>query len=211
MGNKGGPIGLASLEANGALVAESEDSASLTLWVGYDSYHPGELRGELGWLRLVVDKSDGRIRDWMRHPDNPLPFLANDECCARCGGNLDNDLRICGRHAFFYYARKNRSDIEIKLALSNDPLFRTTDWVGHFDGPLGDEEVVEKFQAFQTGELLCLLYESRHVSGIWRTGLRTYLIGSIQPLCLETSGASASVRQADMERLAPRSSVSKVC
>ncbi len=164
----------ASLEANGALVVEDEDRDRIAIWAGYDSYHPLQRHGELGWIRLVIDKRDGRILAWRRHQGNPLPFLAADEICARCGGNLDSRLRIDGHHPFFYYARRNKESLSIKLALARDPLFQAPVWIGHFDDPLDEEEVVEKFQAFKRDNSLYLIYESRHTTGLWRTGLRRY-------------------------------------
>jgi hypothetical protein len=163
-----------SLEANGCYLSIEENDDHLVFWEGYDSYCPSELGGQLAWARLALDKRRRRMSLQRRHPGNPLSFLPPAHLCARCGGNLAGDVRIDGMHAYFYYTRPSRNDVTLHLALSRDPLFQHIDAIGRFDGPRGDEELVEKFQAYQRDGALYLIYESRLGNGSWRTGLRRY-------------------------------------
>jgi hypothetical protein len=169
-----GPLDGWTLEVNAAYEKIREDSTHLEFWEGYDSYHRGETRGDLGWVRLSFDKRRGRFQELGRHESNPLPFRPAGHICARCGGNLASDVRFSGQRAYFYYARPDRSRLSAFVALSDDPLFRDTCLVQEFDRPRGDEEVIEKFQAYIFDGLLHLLYESRLKNGLWRTSLRRY-------------------------------------
>lgn len=166
----------ASLEANGAYVALEEDEQRLLFWEGYDSYCPSELRGELGWVQLELDKRARRVHLHGRHPGNPLRFLPEGHLCARCGGNLASDVRIAGQPLYLCYTRRDRSHLRVLAALGGDPLFQQVNRISEFDHLLGDEEVVEKFQLYQRDDMLNLLYESRLKDGRWCTGFRRYRI-----------------------------------
>jgi len=165
-----------SLEANGAFVPIDEDEERLLFWEGYDSYCPSELGGELGWVKLELDKRARRVRMIEAHPANPLALRLEGYACARCGGNLASDVVLNGQRVFFYYTRRSRSELEVHAALSDDPLFQRPVFVGPFDRPLGNEEVAEKFQAYSRDGALNLFYESRLANGRWRTGVRRYRV-----------------------------------
>ena len=174
---RGGAVEGWSLESNGAVVPVSEDAGSVTFWQGYDSYRKEGGFGELGWARLRIDKVTRRITLEARHEGNPLKFLQDGAICARCGGNLDRDIRIGGKHAFFFYTRPTRRTLRIGLALSEDPLFFDGVEIEMFDDLMGDEQVAEKFEALQFGDQLHLFYESMLKDQSWRTGVRTYRLG----------------------------------
>ena len=161
-----------SLECNGAWAPRSD--APGDFWLGYDSYRREGRLGDLGWLRVEIDATARAVHARERHPANPLAFRDPDWACARCGGNLSSDVRVRGRRAFFYYLRPDAGSLRIGLALSEDPLF--LEGVEHhvIGGPLGEEEVAEKFQAIPRGDEILLFYESRHRDGRWHTGLRRY-------------------------------------
>lgn len=163
-----------SLESNGAYVLCWDTAEETVFWQGYDSYRKEGRLGDLGWAKLRVDKKSRRVELLERHKDNPLAFRNPEWPCARCGGNLSNDVRIAGKQAFFYYLRPNEAEIFIGLALSDDPLF--FDDVRHHvvDTVLEHETVAEKFQAVRWRDDLLVFYESRHADGSWRTGLRRY-------------------------------------
>ena len=173
----GAPEGGTTLEINGGHVAVRESEDELVFWQSYDSYHPGRFRGDLAWLPCRLDKRSGHLAVDDRSAERPLPFRPADWSCARCGSNLSGDLRIDGRHAFFYYVRPDATRLHLALALSADPLFRSVAEVGLLGDPLGAEEVVEKFQAVPQGsDGFTLYYESRFADGSWRTGMRRYRV-----------------------------------
>lgn len=163
-----------SLECNGAHVLCEDTPEALVFWQGYDSYRRDGRLGDLGWVRLRVDKATREVRALERHAGNPLAFRNSDWSCVRCGGNLSSDVRIAGKRAFFYYIRPNDSQFFIGMALCSDPMF-LRDVRCHIVGAaLEEEAVAEKFQAIQRDEELLLFYESRFEDGTWRTGLRRY-------------------------------------
>jgi hypothetical protein len=165
------------LEANGAFVTISENTDSVVLWQGYDSYQAKHLLGDLAWAKIRVDKKTRRISLEGRHPENPLPFRDPSWSCARCGGNLNSNIRIDGRYVFFYYFRPfDSSEAYIAIALCPDPLFLTG--CEHFvvDHMRGQEEVAEKFQVIQEGNELLVFSENRLKDKSWRTGMRRFLV-----------------------------------
>lgn len=163
-----------SLECNGAYVLIADGPDSLDFWQGYDSYRRDGRLGDLGWIRIRIDKVARNVRALERHPENPLAFRETDWACVRCGGNLSSDVTIGGRRAFFYYLRPDHARFFIGMALSTDPLF-LGDAAHHvIGGALAEEEVAEKFEALADGDDLLLFYESRHSDGSWRTGLRRF-------------------------------------
>ncbi len=170
----GGGIAGWTVECNGAHVTIEENATTLEFWQGYDSYRAADFSGDLGWLRIQVDKQSGHVRALERHPGNPLPFRREGYSCARCGGNLAADVAIGGKRAFFYYTRPSMTQALLGLSLSSDPLFQD-DVEHHVIGTtLGEETVMEKFQAVRRGEDILLFHESRWRDGSWRTGLRRY-------------------------------------
>ena len=165
------------LEVNGAFVTIREDMDEIVFWQGYDSYLATRLLGDLAWAKIRIDKKTRRISLEGRHPENPLRFRRPNWSCARCGGNLSSDVRIDGRHAFFYYFRpSNSSDAYIALALCRDPLFQAD--ADHYlvDHMRGQEEVAEKFQVIQHGKELLVFSESRFKDQSWHTGMRRFLV-----------------------------------
>ncbi len=163
-----------SLESNGGYDLCTDDTDSLEFWQGYDSYRKADGSGELGWAKIRIDKATGQTRLVERHPENPLKFRQSDWLCARCGGNIDSDVRIDGKRPFFFYMRQTRETLKIGLALSRDPLFFKDVTVEPFDELYGDEKVAEKFEALAIGDQLYLFYESMLNDKSWRTGLRIY-------------------------------------
>jgi len=163
-----------SLESNGGFILCSEDENSLIFWQGYDSYKKDGGLGDLGWVKIEIDKIGRHVSLLERHPENPIKFRQPGWLCARCGGNLDNRLSIDGRHAFFFYIRPAREDLRIGLALSSDPFFFENVTVEPFDTLFGDEKVAEKFEAIVSGDQLYLFYESMMNDQTWHTGVRIY-------------------------------------
>lgn len=174
----GRPAQDCSLEANGGHVLVREDATELVFWQNYDSYRPREFGGDIGWFLCRLDKRSGGL-ELLDRAGGPLAFRPEAWPCARCGSALSSELSIGGRHAFFYYVRRNGQELRIALALSDDPLFRRVDETGLIGGPLGQEEVVEKFQALPSGaDEFLLFYESRFQDKSWHTGLRRYRLGN---------------------------------
>lgn len=171
---RGGGIEGCALEANGAHVLCEDTAEATVFWQGYDSYRRQERLGDLGWVRIRLDKVTRRVELLGRHPSNPLAFRHSDWLCARCGGNLGSDVTINGKRPFFYYIRPNLSEAYIGLSLSADPFF-LSGLDHHIIGSvLGEETVLEKFEAIIQGNEILLFYESRFRDGSWHTGLRQY-------------------------------------
>lgn len=165
------------LEANGAFVEIQEDADGLIFWEGYDSYLAKGRLGDMAWAKVKVDKKARNVTLVERHPKNPLPFRDPSWSCARCGGNLNRDVRVDGRYVFFYYFRPlDSSRVFIGMALSRDPLFQTD--TEHFvvDSMRGKEAVAEKFQFIRQHNELLLFSENRFKDGSWHTGMRRFLI-----------------------------------
>lgn len=165
-----------SLESNGAHVLIEDTDADLTFWLGYDSYHVDQTAGQLGWAKLRIDKTARTVELVEKHPDNPLPLLPEGYIAARAGGNLGADIRLGGEHVFFYYTRPDQQQIMLTAALSPDPLFQEVTEIVELEPPLGDEEVIEKFEAYMMGDILHIIYENKLASGHWGTGIRLYEI-----------------------------------
>jgi hypothetical protein len=165
-----------SLESNGAhsLIEETDDG--LTLWVGYDSYHVDRTAGQLGWAKVRIDKRSDAVQLIEKHPGNPLPVLPKNYIAARCGGNLAASVRLGDQYVFFYYTRPSKQKIMLTAALSSDPLFQHVTNIVELEPPLGDEKVIEKFEAYMLDGDLHIIYENRLGSGHWGTGIRIYKI-----------------------------------
>ena len=114
------------------------------MWLGFDSYH--------------VDQT----------------VLPDNYIAARCGGNLAADIRLEDQHAFFYYTRPSKQKIILAVALSPDPLFQTVTRIVELEPPLGDENVIEKFESYVIGDRPHIIYENNLVSGRWGTGILIY-------------------------------------
>jgi len=119
----GGEIAGWSLEANGNHVLIDETSDTLAFWQGYDSYRASDFSGDLGWLRIQVDKNNRTVQAGERHAGNPLPFRRPEWSCARCGGQLASNVRVRGKRAYFYFMRPSMTQALIGVSLSDDPLF----------------------------------------------------------------------------------------
>jgi hypothetical protein len=171
---KGGTV--SSLESNGAHVLIEDSGPSVTLWLGYDSYHVDATAGQLGWAKVAIDKNTLAVRFLEKHPQNPIHALPDDYIAARCGGNLSANFRIGGKHVLFYYSRRNKEKIMLTAALSDDALFQHITKLIEVEPPLGDEQVVEKFESYVIGNELHLIYENKLASGHWGTGMRVYKI-----------------------------------
>lgn len=165
-----------SLESNGAHVLVEETDQALTVWLGYDSYHVDQTAGQLGWAKVRIDKKSHNVELVEKHPRNPLPLLPKNYIAARSGGNLATNVRLGGRHAFFYYTRPNKERIMLTVALSSDPLFQSVTDIVEMEPPLGDEKVIEKFESYMLNGELNIIYENRLASGHWGTGIRVYKI-----------------------------------
>jgi hypothetical protein len=165
-----------SLESNGAHVLVNETDHDLTLWVGYDSYHVDQVAGQLGWAKVRIDKSSGHVDLIEKYPLNPLAMLPKDYIAARCGGNLATNIRFGDQYVFFYYSRPSKAKIMLTAALSSDPLFQHISKIVEIEPPLGDERVIEKFEAYMFDNELHIVYENRLASGHWGTGIRIYNI-----------------------------------
>lgn len=165
-----------SLESNGAHVLIDESEAAVSLWLGYDSYHVDRTAGQLGWAKVRIDKISRDVRLIAKYPGNPLPFLPKDYIAARCGGNLATDVRLGNQYAFFYYSRPNREKIMLTVALSPDPLFRHVSRIVEVEPPLGDEQVIEKFESYMLDGELHIIYENKLAANHWGTGIRIYKI-----------------------------------
>jgi hypothetical protein len=171
---RGGTVN--SLESNGAHVLIEDSGRFLALWLGYDSYHVDTTAGDLGWAKIVIDKDRRTVTFVEKHPQNPLSVLPEGYIAARCGGNLSARVRVGGQHAFFYYSRPDTTKIMLTLALSDDSLFQHITKVVALEPPLGDEQVIEKFESYLVGTELHLIYENKLASGHWGTGMRVYKI-----------------------------------
>ena len=163
-----------TLENNAACVVIGETADTLDFWQGYDSYRAADFSGDLGWVHVRVDKAARQVRALERHPANPLPFRRADRSCARCGGNLASDVTVRGRRAYFYYTRPSMTEALLGLALCDDAMF--LEGVEHhvIGTTLGEETVMEKFQAVRRDGDILLFHESRFGDGSWHTGLRRY-------------------------------------
>jgi hypothetical protein len=165
-----------SLESNGAHVLIGESHEAVTLWLGYDSYHVDRTAGQLGWAKVRIFKSSRNVQLVEKYPRNPLRMLPRNYLAARCGGNLATNIRFGNQHAFFYYSRPNQDKIMLTLALSPDALFSRVTRIVEVEPPLGDEQVIEKFESYMLGDELHVIYENKLDSNHWGTGIRIYKI-----------------------------------
>ena len=163
-----------SLESCGGHVTIEHTDKTFVFWLLYDSYHVDATRGDLGWAKLRLEKRDGRLTLVEKHPSNPLKLRPEGYLAARAGGTAAGDVRFNGLYTLFYYTRPSRTTINLAAALSPDPLFQQIVHRGDFDGPLGTEVVIEKFQAYARGTRLHVMYENQLASGRWGTGIRVY-------------------------------------
>jgi hypothetical protein len=165
-----------SLESCGGHVAIENTADEFVFWLIYDSYHVDATRGNLGWAKVRIDKRTQRVELLEKHPANPLKVLPENYIAARAGGNVASDVLLGGLHTLFYYTRPTRNIIMLAAALSPDPLFQEVTYRVEFDQPLGDEVVIEKFEAYQLDDILHIIYENKLASGHWGTGIRLYKI-----------------------------------
>jgi hypothetical protein len=165
---------VSSLESNGAHVLIEDSGSSVTLWLGYDSYHVDATAGQLGWAKVAIDKNALTVRFIEKHPQNPIHALPDGYIAARCGGNLSASFRLGGKHVLFYYSRPNKEKTMLTAALSDDALFQHITRLIEVEPPLGDEQVIEKFESYVIGNELHLIYENKLASGHWGTGMRVY-------------------------------------
>lgn len=165
-----------SLESCGGHVKVSNTEKAFEFYLIYDSYHVDATRGELGWAKLKLDKASRKISLLEKHPGNPLNLRPENYIAARAGGNVAADIQFDGNHTFFYYTRPNRNIIMMAAALSPDPLFQNITHRVEFDTPLGNEIVIEKFEAYVLDNILHIIYENKLSSDHWGTGIRMYEI-----------------------------------
>jgi hypothetical protein len=148
----------------------------VTLWLGYDSYHVDRTAGQLGWAKVRIDKSSRNVELMGKYQRNPLQMLPKNYLAARCGGNLATNIRFGNQYAFFYYLRPNREKIMLTLALSPDAMFSRVTKIVELEPPLGDEQVIEKFESYVLDDELHVIYENKLDSNHWGTGVRIYKI-----------------------------------
>jgi hypothetical protein len=165
-----------SLESCGGHVTIKNSEDVFEFYLIYDSYHVDATRGELGWARLKLDKAAKKLALVEKHPANPLALRPENYIAARAGGNVAADIRLDGQNTFFYYTRPNRNIIMLAAALSPDPLFENITHRVEFDTPLGNEVVIEKFEAYMLDDILHIMYENKLSNGHWGTGIRLYEI-----------------------------------
>jgi hypothetical protein len=165
-----------SLESTGGHVKIEESDDAFVFWLLYDSYHVDVTRGDLGWAKVRVDKRTRDVELLEKHAENPLDVRPDNYIAARAGGNLASDILLDGKHTLFYYTRPNRNIIMLAVALSSDPLFQDITHRVEFDTPLGNEEVIEKFEAYMLDDVLHIIYENKLKSGHWGTGIRLYQV-----------------------------------
>jgi len=173
---RGGAPEKSSLESNGGYVKISESKDELVFWEIYGSYHSDFTRGRLGWAKVRLDKTTGDLDLLEKHAGNPLDIRPPHYIAARGGGNLASDVKLGGQHTLFYYTRPTRDVILAAVALAEDPLFQDITFRREFDRPLGEEAIIEKFEAYRREDRLYLIYENKLNDGQWRTGIRVYQI-----------------------------------
>jgi hypothetical protein len=171
---RGGTVN--SVESNGAHVLIEDAGDSLTLWLCYDSYHVDATAGQLGWAKIRIDKRSGAVSLLEKHPNNPIRVLPSGYIAARCGGNLASNIRFGNQYVFFYYSRPSTQKIMLTAALSDDPLFQHITKIVELEPPLGDEQVIEKFESYLASDGLHIIYENQLRSGHWGTGMRIYRV-----------------------------------
>jgi hypothetical protein len=163
----------ASLESDCGFVKIANNERTFEIWKLYDTLVPGA-RGLNGWARVKIDKVARRVELVGKHPGNPLQLSLPGRVAARTGGNLDSNFTVDGKRLLLYLSKPDRKTYLMSAALSADPLFQTIDENVELDGPLGEENVIEKFQWFVHNDILHVIYEVGSKSGDWRTGLRKY-------------------------------------
>jgi hypothetical protein len=149
--------------------------------------------GNSPWARNELPHPTVKLVE--KHPRNPLNALPTGSIAARRGGNLSANVRLGGQHAFFYYSRPDQKKIMLTVALSHDALFQHITQVIELEPPSGDEQVIEKFESYQTGSGLHLIYEDKLASGHWGTGIRVYKILNRQGLPRRPRGRSRLIRR----------------
>jgi hypothetical protein len=179
-----------TVESDGGFHLVSEDEREVVGWVLYDTL-AADTGGHNGWALVRVGKASRDVSFVRKHPANPVGLLLPGRLAARTGGNLASDLRIQGMRALFYLSKPDAVTYRFAVALSRNPLFDPIAANVEFDGVLGREQVVEKFEAFGWKGLLHLMYEvGPPGERLWRTGLRRYRITA----AAGTNPAWASVR-----------------
>lgn len=163
-----------TLEADGGFVPIEGSPGRLRLWLLYDNLGPGT-SGQNDWAEVEVDKVKRRVRLLGKHPNNPILLLQPGQLAARTGGNVDLRVRFDDKHLLLYLLKTGRTEYHVAYALSRDPLFQEIDAQGILDeGYLGGETCSEKYQFYQRGDLLTVIYDLGHQDGDWRTGVRRY-------------------------------------
>lgn len=166
-----------SLESDGGMVPIENSATAFRFWKLYDTL-ARDNSGNNGWAEVHVDKQTGRVRLAGKHPQNPLPLRLAGRVASRTGGNLDHSIRFGDRYPLFYLSKPDAKTYRMSVALSDDPLFQTVDENRELAGPLGTEQVIEKFQTYLHDGLLCVIYDVSDRAGDWRTGLRRYRINA---------------------------------
>lgn len=167
-----------TIESDGGFHAVTENDHELVGWVLYDTLRP-DTGGRNGWVLVRIDKTARAVTLIGKHPVNPLPHLLPGRLAARTGSNLASDVRVQGRRALWYLSKRDAATYHIGVALSDDPLFTSLTDNLELDGVLGAEQVIEKFQVFERGGCLNLIYEVGPAGERrWRTGLRRYRLDS---------------------------------
>ncbi len=166
----------ASLESAGGHVKIRENEDEFVFWLIYDSYNVNTRVGQLGWAKVRLDKHSRYLELIEKHPNNPLDLLPQGYLAARAGGNVGSDVKIDGKHTLFYFTRPDAATYNLMVALATDELFQNIVETVQIGGPLGTEEIIEKFEAYILDDILYIIYENRLADKTWQTGIRLYQI-----------------------------------
>lgn len=166
-----------SLESDGGFVPIESTETEFRLWKLYDTL-ARDNSGHNGWAEVHINKQTGRVKLAGKHAQNPLKLRLDGRVASRTGGNLDRSVRIGDRWPLFYLSKPDSKSYRLSVALSRDPLFQTIDENRELSAPLGTEQVIEKFQFYEHGGRLCVIYDVSDRNGDWRTGLRRYRVAS---------------------------------
>ncbi len=166
----------ASLESCGGHVKVHENEDEFVFYYLYDSYNVNARVGQLGWAKVRLCKHSHYLELIEKHPDNPLDLLPEGYLAARAGGNAATDVMIDDKHTLFYFTRPDEQTYNLMVALAEDELFQDIVEETRLGGPLGSEDIIEKFQAYMIDDTLYVIYENRLEDGTWQTGIRLYRI-----------------------------------
>ena len=165
-----------SLESCGGHVKIEENENEFIFWLIYDSYHVDATAGQLGWVKVRLDKQSKYLELLEKHPENPLDLLPEGYIAARAGGNVASDVILDGKHTLFFYTRPDKENIFLTIALASDELFQNIEEQAVIEGPLGNEVVIEKFEAYMIDDILYVIYENKLSNNRWGTGIRLYKV-----------------------------------